>query len=285
MKLDVAALCFFLLAIGQNMTGVGNEWYGYACFYATGIILFIRLVRRVLGEKVEWQWQMLLVVFVSSFFIIITVPSVEANIQAKLSSQVPIFVVHVPPPEFTVLNVTPPSRAISFAPVKPTEKPDVAAVLVYPEAFSLLILNQSNVVLDRPKWWFALADLDVKDESVGSDVPKMLPIPVQVGDFIKPHAGLGPQDIFSNPNVKAIVKPGHRIFGLVGVLCPECSKDRCYWIFSIFGKSAWYSEMNATCGVSGNLIDVMRSVRDHGEVELTALAPYTTRKAAISPPH
>jgi hypothetical protein len=60
MKLDVLAICCFLVALGQNITHVGNDWVGFGCFYAVGLILLIKIVNNFLG-KLEWQWRMLLV--------------------------------------------------------------------------------------------------------------------------------------------------------------------------------------------------------------------------------
>lgn len=57
-KLDFVAFCLFLLAVGQNMTGVGSDWIGFGMFYAVGLILTINVVNfPKMAEVVPWQFR------------------------------------------------------------------------------------------------------------------------------------------------------------------------------------------------------------------------------------
>jgi len=67
---------FFLAALGQNITHVGNEWVGFGCFYSVGLILLVKIVNNRLG-KLEWQWRMLLVVMVFCAIFGATAPSAD----------------------------------------------------------------------------------------------------------------------------------------------------------------------------------------------------------------
>jgi hypothetical protein len=155
----------------------------------------------------------------------------------------------------------------------PREKPDIMLGLTSPKEFLISMLDNSNVVLRDPKYELGIADLDVND----SGLPKLLPIPVSNGDWIRPHEALGPNFIFT-PTIKEIVKPGHRLFGFGMVLCPECKVNRCYWIYAVFGQDGWYSAMpDGFCPDVTKLMGVMQDVRDKGDTYLNSLVPPAIR--------
>lgn len=118
------------------------------------------------------------------------------------------------------------------------EKPDIGLFLIYPQEFAVELVNRSSVVLDRPKWGFAIWDLDKLDAYAQ---PMVLPIPTAEGDFIRKHEGLGPMTALSQ--VASLLKPGDRLFGYVYATCPECVKTRSYWVYATFKQGGWFSEI------------------------------------------
>jgi len=122
----------------------------------------------------------------------------------------------------------------------PTEKPDIHLALVYPKAFAIVLYNSSGVLLDKPKYSPGIWNLDRLDASGNVAT---LPIPVFVGDWIRPHESMGPQAVFGTELVKPAVKPGDRLFGFILVTCPECIVTREYWVYEVFDEGGWYCEL------------------------------------------
>lgn len=83
-------------------------------------------------------------------------------------------------------------------------------------------------------------DSGVWDLDNGDSNP--LRIPVQVGDFIPAHEGLGPWSIAAS-EYTAPPKPGDRLFGFIAVSCPTCKRTKAYWVYAVNGSVAWYSEV------------------------------------------
>jgi hypothetical protein len=130
------------------------------------------------------------------------------------------------------------SQPVTIVKPKAQIKPDIAMALLYPEEFAVVILNRSSVLLDKPKWSFAIWDLD-KPDSAGR--PSVLPIPTAEGDWVRGHEALGPMSAIAQ--VETLIKPGDRLFGYITVLCPECLRDRAYWIYATFKQGGWFSEV------------------------------------------
>ncbi len=63
-----------------------------------------------------------------------------------------------------------------------------------------------------------------------------------MGDYIRPGEFMGPNQFMGIDGVKAVVKPGDRIFGSVSVSCPTCVKTKTYWLFIKAGDGGWYEE-------------------------------------------
>jgi hypothetical protein len=124
--------------------------------------------------------------------------------------------------------------------LQPKARPDIAMALLYPEAFSVEILNKSNALLKSPKIWFAIWNLDQSDANGHAVV---LPIPTFTGDWIRAHEGMGPEGVFSLPQINSSVKKGDRILGFIGVTCPDCVRTRGYLVYAVQGQGGWYAEL------------------------------------------
>jgi hypothetical protein len=130
------------------------------------------------------------------------------------------------------------------APVILSERPDIGMEFVNPLDVAFRMVNLSNVLRD-PKYGFDLMDIDRSSTESGTTTPYILPIPAfaDAGDFLRPKTNFLQRPIVSTfPQVREAVKPGDRIFGYVTVSCPNCVKDRRYWVFFVNGSGGWYSE-------------------------------------------
>jgi hypothetical protein len=106
---------------------------------------------------------------------------------------------------------------------------------VHPDEVAIVVDNAPHAGLaDRPKYYAMLADLD--------NVSDFLRIPTFMGDYIRPGEFMGPNQFMGLDTVKALIKPGDRIFGSVGVSCPTCIKSRNYWLYIKVGAGGWYEE-------------------------------------------
>jgi hypothetical protein len=115
--------------------------------------------------------------------------------------------------------------------------PDVSLRFVYSQAPALVIENRSDALARQIKWMVILWNLDLPDRM------DPLPIPVQTYDWIRPHDEGGPQDLFANPQVASLLKPGNRLLGSASVICPDCSRGRTYVVSIVWGEGGWFSEV------------------------------------------
>jgi hypothetical protein len=118
--------------------------------------------------------------------------------------------------------------------------PDVILKLIYPQEFAVMIYDNSSVVLNNPRWWFAIWDLD---QPGPNGTPKILPIPTDGADWIRPHENIGPMAALGK--VASGTKDGDRLLGFIGVTCPKCIRTRLYWVYAVKGDTeiGWYSEV------------------------------------------
>lgn len=131
-----------------------------------------------------------------------------------------------------------------------SEPPDVIPVLVYPRDPALLLVNRSRRVAFQVKWYVFLVDPD------SPSFPQPLRIPVQTFDFIRPHGGGGPEQVFS-PSIRAELKRGDQLFGYVAATCPKCATTREAWLYVDFGKGGWYAPL-----AKGDHVDISRLSRE-----------------------
>ncbi len=125
--------------------------------------------------------------------------------------------------------------------------PDITARFVYPDYPALVLVNNSNKLAKEIKWSVAVWNLDDprtylnKNPTANGHDP--LPVPVSLFDFIRPHSEGGPQALFGSEHVRPYVKEGQRVFGCVGIICPECVRGHTYLVYWVVGKGGWYTEV------------------------------------------
>jgi len=105
-KIDIFALCLFLLALGQSMTGVGSDYAGFAMFYAVGLILLMKVINGPCVKKeVPGMLRFVIIVMLGCVMIGTTFPSADAFVQGKVRREIPVITVHIPPPVFPTVAV------------------------------------------------------------------------------------------------------------------------------------------------------------------------------------
>ena len=225
------AVTFLLEALVVGLFYQGTKWVAHKGVEASEVIL------RELGEKIR----------------------TEAMYKKWLNSQQqPVQVAKQPP---ISPHISPPPKV---------EKPDIRMALIYPQEFAILILNGSSVLLNKPKWGFAIWNLG----KAGDVSAKILPIPTAEGDYIRPGEAMGPEGAIVQ--VKSLVNPGDRLFGYVYVVCPDCVKSRYYWVYAVGGQGGWFSEMKKGYPDISILAKHMPEIQQNVETELADI-PETDR--------
>jgi len=118
------------------------------------------------------------------------------------------------------------------------EQPDVGLHFGRKTNTVVWVTNLSENVLDKPKYWVSLFNIDEPLESRYNP----LPIPTQFGDYIRIGDRLGPNAMISIRGVKDRVKTGNRLIGWACATCPTCPK-RFYWLYIKQGEGGWYAQM------------------------------------------
>jgi hypothetical protein len=170
------------------------------------------------------------------------------------------------------------------APPAPKPEPDLGMEFVSPQDVAFRMVNLSNAIVRDAKYTFILVDLD-GPRTVGSGdgaIPQILQIPTTVnsGDFLKPKHKYMERPMSTFQGVQAVVKPGDRIFGYVTVTCPDCVKERRYWVYFVNGPGGWYYEFTGDGSVQFPIGPVLTNT----EKTLAQIAP-VQRRIPISNPN
>ena len=137
------------------------------------------------------------------------------------------------------------------------ERPDVQLVFVHAKEVSVAVRNVSKRIVRDPQYQIAFWNLDAPKEQL----MQPLPIPVKLGDFIRPGWHWGPNQLMSIQRVKNQLKKGDRIFGFAFVTCPDCAQTRWYWVYFEHGSGGWYAEAtNVGFDVMRNLLNLNESI-------------------------
>jgi len=123
--------------------------------------------------------------------------------------------------------------------IEKLEKPSVALEFVHKKLPAVGVRNTSkSTVVQQPKYMVVLFNLDSRE----NEMLQPLPIPVKIGNYIKPGIRWGPNAMLSIPNVKSKIKEGDILIGYANVRCPECD-IRKYAIYIKVGESGWYVDL------------------------------------------
>jgi hypothetical protein len=140
-------------------------------------------------------------------------------------------------------------------------KPDLSIRLVHPASFALVIHNDSSVVVREVKHSYGIWNLDKN---------VILPIPIAAVDWIRPGEYSGPFAVVSLPTVAPLIKEKDRLFGFIGVSCPECLANRFYWVYAVSGEGGWYSRIPDGKGPAlDRLVPLIAQIRENPDRELS----------------
>lgn len=124
------------------------------------------------------------------------------------------------------------------------ELPEGGLRFVHPELPMLVLDNNSSAIARDIKKMVGIWNADdLRTYVAGSSGDDPLPIPVSTFDMLRPHTSSGPESLFQ-PSVNAgYIKPGNRLIGSIGVICPTCSRGHTYVVYIVWGKEGWYAEV------------------------------------------
>ena len=129
------------------------------------------------------------------------------------------------------------------------EHPAVGLNFVYKTDTAVVIRNLSKIVVEKPKYYVALFNLDENIDKRSNP----LPIPVFMGDYIRPEDSSGPYGMLSMPAVSARVNSRDRLIGWALVTCPNCL-TKYYWVYIKQGEGGWFAELKENESIDWNLI-------------------------------
>jgi hypothetical protein len=177
----------------------------------------------------------------------------------------------------------PPAPVMAKIPPAPTPKPDLGIEFVSPGDVAFRMVNLSDAIVRDAKYSFILIDLDGPRTAGTGDsaIPQILQIPTTVnsGDFLKPKQKYLQRPMSTFQGVQAVVKPGDRVFGYVVVTCPNCIKERRYWLYFVNGPGGWYSEFSG----DGAVKLPIGAVLTDSEKALAQIAPAEKRIPISNP--
>jgi hypothetical protein len=165
----------------------------------------------------------------------------------------------------------------------PAQEPDLGMEFVSPQDVAFRMVNLSDAIVRDAKYTFVLVDLDGPRTVVSGDsaIPQILQIPTTVnsGDFLKPRHKYMQRPLSTFQGVQTVVKQGDRIFGYVTVTCPNCVKERSYWVYFVNGPGGWYYEFTGDGAVQFPIGLVLTNT----EKTLAQIAPVVKRIPISNP--
>jgi hypothetical protein len=164
------------------------------------------------------------------------------------------------------------------------ELPEVGLRFVSPQAPMIVLDNKSGAIAKEIKWIAAIWNADnLRGYIQGSDGYDPLPIPVQTFDVLRPHTSSGGQGVFLQSKNAGYIRPGNRLIGSAGVICPNCSRGYTYFVYIVWGQGGWYAEDRST--VEGEVRVPTRITRDNLEAYFAMISqiPETERHQIEQP--
>jgi hypothetical protein len=117
-------------------------------------------------------------------------------------------------------------------------EPEVTLRLVDPADPKLILVNDSSVEADDVGYGVALYNVDNLPENGDT-----LPIEASGVEQLPPHHSYGPLRLFDAVEVRAWLKPGHRIVGTIAIDCATCARGYTYWVSLTSGEGGWFAEI------------------------------------------
>jgi hypothetical protein len=144
------------------------------------------------------------------------------------------------PPKNKPEDVLPPTPHATSPPKPEADsalRPGLEARFVAATSPGLILFNASSTVVRDPSYSLVMWNLD-------KGLPTSLPTVsvTESGRYLKPGQGMV-EPTLDRPEMKSLISEGNRIFGYASVDCPNCKRAKYYWLYIIYGKDSWYSEI------------------------------------------
>lgn len=120
------------------------------------------------------------------------------------------------------------------------ERPDIHAILVYPDNPAVGIRNDSKVKPIRDgKWQFFSNNID----RWSGNGYQMVQHVTETVDPIRPMGSLIPKFLSLRLDPSEPLEKGNRLYGYLYVGCPDCITSRMYWVLIKYKERGWFVEV------------------------------------------
>jgi len=176
----------------------------------------------------------------------------------------------------TILMIA--ASCVAWQAIPIPEAPDLVVMVVNPTTPGLILFPVHATARDvrsDPVLW----DLDREDKSIDS-----LYVSEAKYDWIRTDQRGGPSAMIDSRQLNSVVKEGHRIFGYITTACPDCEHIKLQWVYFVYGKGGWYSEIMTRISPDpkkisdaipsmrqGNLDDYLKFIPDSARIPIREL--------------
>jgi hypothetical protein len=173
-------------------------------------------------------------------------------------------------------------------------EPEVTLRLVDPPDPKLILVNDTNVEAKDVGYGVALYNVDNLPENGDA-----LAIEASGVEQLPPHHSYGPLPLFDSLEVRAWLKPGHRIVGTIAIDCAACARGYTYWVSLVWAEGGWFAEIKdmtegGTVVPSGPdsepllgddlKTELLERADDVAEKDRVAVVPFTPSDLILPPP-
>jgi Lecithin:cholesterol acyltransferase len=166
-------------------------------------------------------------------------------------------------PEANTLPLKPPVAVVL--------KPDISLKIYGTKRFTVVVENNSQVLLREPKYWLGVLNLT---KAVHEGHPVAVPLVTFTGDWIRSGGFMGPNEALGANLAASSISPGDVLVGRIGATCPECRKDKIYWIYYVVDSGGWYSQGPEK--LTGKTVeDMLAQIPESTRVAITDWPPHS----------
>jgi hypothetical protein len=162
-------------------------------------------------------------------------------------------------------------KAEEYKPESAKVQPDISARLISKKELTVALINVSppGIVVRDPKLTLVIWDLDLPDHDEPLPEGRVITKTFD-GKWIRQEEIFIVIRFTRVPEVAALIKPGHRLFGWMTVTCPDCIRTKAYWIYTIHGEGGWYTEIQRGYPQLDKVKALLPQIRDDPETFFSA---------------
>ena len=120
------------------------------------------------------------------------------------------------------------------------ERPDVRLIPLQPKELELMIYNASGTKIAKDVHY--AVSLMIVDRPATSGVYPAFSTETTNIDYIRPSSAYAPSILRFHNGDSIPVTKGARLFGWASITCPDCAKDRVYWVYWKYQEAGYYLE-------------------------------------------